>query len=128
MRDTPKSATKDWQTAVFAGGCFWGVEGVFERAEWRLDVVSGYAGGSKATASYEIVSTGTTGHAESVKITYDPSQDHLRPAAEDLLLHRARPDGAESAGAGRRPAISLVDLLRQRRAEAGRDGVHRAAD
>ena len=52
-------------TAVFAGGCFWGVEAVFERLDGVADVVSGFAGGSKATAHYEVVSTGTTGHAES---------------------------------------------------------------
>jgi len=62
------------QTAVLAGGCFWGVEGVFERLNGVSDVVSGYAGGSKSTASYEVVSTGATGHAESVKITYDPNR------------------------------------------------------
>jgi len=62
------------QTAVFAGGCFWGVEAVFEQLKGVTDVVSGFAGGSKATAHYEIVSRGMTGHAESVKITYDPSQ------------------------------------------------------
>ena len=61
------------QTAVLAGGCFWGVEGVFERLKGVSDVVSGYAGGGKSTASYMTVSTGTTGHAESVKITYDPN-------------------------------------------------------
>ena len=62
------------QTAVLAGGCFWGVEGVFERLNGVSDVVSGYAGGSKSSASYEVVSTGATGHAESVKITYDPNR------------------------------------------------------
>lgn len=62
------------QTAVLAGGCFWGVQGVFERVKGVTNVVAGYAGGSKSTAQYETVSTGTTGHAESVKITYDPSQ------------------------------------------------------
>jgi len=61
-------------TAVFAGGCFWGVEAVFDHVKGVKDVVSGFAGGSKLTAHYEIVSTGRTGHAESVKITYDPSQ------------------------------------------------------
>jgi len=61
-------------TAVFAGGCFWGVEGVFERIKGVSDVVSGFAGGAQATAHYETVSTGKTGHAESVKITFDPSQ------------------------------------------------------
>jgi len=62
------------QRAVFAGGCFWGVEGVFERLKGVSNVVSGFAGGSKASAHYEIVSTGMTGHAESVEITYDPKQ------------------------------------------------------
>ncbi len=62
------------QKAVLAGGCFWGVEGVFERLKGVSNVVSGFAGGKAGTAHYEIVSTGTTGHAESVEITYDPSQ------------------------------------------------------
>ena len=61
-------------TAVVAGGCFWGVEAVFEHVKGVKEVVSGYAGGSKSTAQYETVETGRTGHAESVKITYDPSQ------------------------------------------------------
>ena len=69
-----KATGAGMQTAVLAGGCFWGVEGVFERLTGVSDVVSGYAGGSKSTASYTIVSTGTTGHAESVKITYDPNR------------------------------------------------------
>ncbi|MDQ6705793.1 MAG: peptide-methionine (S)-S-oxide reductase MsrA, partial [Acidobacteriota bacterium] len=62
------------ETVVLAGGCFWGVEAVFEHLKGVSDVVSGYAGGNKATAHYEVVSTGRTGHAESVKVTYDPSQ------------------------------------------------------
>jgi peptide-methionine (S)-S-oxide reductase len=62
------------ETVVLAGGCFWGVEAVFDDVKGVSDAVSGYAGGSKATAHYEIVSTGTTGHAESVQVTYDPSQ------------------------------------------------------
>jgi peptide-methionine (S)-S-oxide reductase len=62
------------QTAVLAGGCFWGVDAVFKHVRGVSSVLSGYAGGSAATAHYEVVSTGTTGHAEAVKITYDPSQ------------------------------------------------------
>jgi peptide-methionine (S)-S-oxide reductase len=62
------------QEAVLAAGCFWGVEAVFERLIGVKDVVSGYAGGSKNSANYRVVSTGTTEHAESVKITYDPSK------------------------------------------------------
>lgn len=61
-------------TAVFAGGCFWGVEAVFEHAKGVRSAVSGYAGGTVATPSYEQVSTGDTGHAESVQVIYDPSQ------------------------------------------------------
>jgi peptide-methionine (S)-S-oxide reductase len=68
----PKPAAAGPQTAVLAGGCFWGVEAVFERLNGVSNVVSGFAGGSKFTAHYEVVSTGTTGHAESVQITYDP--------------------------------------------------------
>jgi peptide-methionine (S)-S-oxide reductase len=62
------------QTAVLAGGCFWGVEAVFEQLNGVSDVVSGYAGGSRQTANYEAIGTGRTGHAESVKITYDPAR------------------------------------------------------
>ena len=62
------------QVAVLAGGCFWGVDAVFKHVRGVTRVVSGYAGGGAATAQYEIVSTGTTGHAESVQITYDPAQ------------------------------------------------------
>jgi peptide-methionine (S)-S-oxide reductase len=62
---------KGTQTAVFAGGCFWGVEAVFEHVKGVVDVKSGYAGGEAKTAEYETVSEGTTGHAESVKVTFD---------------------------------------------------------
>jgi peptide-methionine (S)-S-oxide reductase len=62
------------ETAVLAGGCFWGMEGVFERLKGVVDVVSGYSGGSARTARYELVGTGTTGHAESIQVVFDPSQ------------------------------------------------------
>ena len=62
------------QTAVFAGGCFWGVEGVFERINGVQSVRSGYAGGAKAAAIYEVVGSGLTGHAEAVEIRYDPAK------------------------------------------------------
>jgi peptide-methionine (S)-S-oxide reductase len=65
---------KKSETVVVAGGCFWGVQAVFDAVKGVSSAVSGYAGGSKANAHYEIVSTGTTGHAESVQITFDPSQ------------------------------------------------------
>lgn len=62
------------QTAVFAGGCFWGVQGVFQHVKGVTKAVSGYAGGSVANPSYEQVSSGATGHAEAVSVTYDPAQ------------------------------------------------------
>jgi peptide-methionine (S)-S-oxide reductase len=71
--DNPK-ATGALQSAVLSGGCFWGVQGVFEHVRGVRKVVAGYAGGDKSTAEYKTVSSGTTGHAESVQITFDPAQ------------------------------------------------------
>jgi peptide-methionine (S)-S-oxide reductase len=65
---------KGTQKAVLAGGCFWGMEGVFERLKGVVDVTSGYSGGDKESAHYEMVGSGTTGHAESIQIHYDPAQ------------------------------------------------------
>src|SRR5947209_13042449 len=72
--DAPIAATKGEQTAVLAGGCFWGVQAVFQHVKGVITATSGYSGGRAKTAEYELVSSGETGHAESVKITYDPSQ------------------------------------------------------
>ena len=71
--DNPKAAGA-LQTAVLSGGCFWGVQGVFEHLRGVKQVVAGYAGGERSTAQYGMVGMGTTGHAESVKITFDPAQ------------------------------------------------------
>ena len=71
--DDPKAAGP-LQTAVLAGGCFWGVQGVYEHVRGVRQVLSGYAGGDKATAEYEVVSRGRTGHAESVEIRFDPKE------------------------------------------------------
>jgi peptide-methionine (S)-S-oxide reductase len=67
-------AEKKTETVVLAGGCFWGIQAVFDAVKGVSSAISGYAGGSKANAHYEIVSSGTTGHAESVQVTFDPSQ------------------------------------------------------
>ncbi len=88
------------QTAVVAGGCFWGVQGVFQHTAGVVNAVSGYAGGNKSTASYQIVSTGTTGHAESVEIKYDPKkisygkilQIFFSVAHDPTQLNRQGPD------------------------------------
>jgi peptide-methionine (S)-S-oxide reductase len=72
--DEPAGTNGASETAVLAGGCFWGVQGVYQHVRGVSQAVSGYAGGNAATANYETVGTGTTGHAESVRITYDPGQ------------------------------------------------------
>jgi peptide-methionine (S)-S-oxide reductase len=78
----PIAEPKGKQVAVFAGGCFWGVEGVFERVKGVTSVQSGYSGGKKADADYATVSSGGSAHAESVRITYDPAK-----VSYNMLLH-----------------------------------------
>ena len=72
--DAPLAQTQGKQTAVFAGGCFWGTQSVFERVKGVIATTAGYAGGSANTATYDQVTTETTGHAESVRVVYDPSK------------------------------------------------------
>jgi peptide-methionine (S)-S-oxide reductase len=72
--DATPATSKTPQTAVIAGGCFWGIQAVFQHVKGVISATSGYSGGVAKTAEYELVSTGDTGHAESVKIIYDPSQ------------------------------------------------------
>jgi peptide-methionine (S)-S-oxide reductase len=72
--DAPLASAKSQETAVVSGGCFWGIEAVFAHVKGVLSSTSGYSGGAASTAHYEDVSTGTTGHVESVKIIFDPSQ------------------------------------------------------
>jgi peptide-methionine (S)-S-oxide reductase len=118
--DVTASATK--QTAVFAGGCFWGVEAVFERLKGVSEAVSGYAGGTKKNPDYEQVSSGRTGHAESVKVTYDPSQISygqllqvfFSVAHDPTTLNRQGPD----EGTQYRSAIFYTDDEQKRVAEA----------
>jgi peptide-methionine (S)-S-oxide reductase len=95
---TPVTAQLD--TAVFAGGCFWGVQGVFQHVKGVVSATSGYSGGTAARPSYEQVSTGTTGHAESVRVVYDPSKVSyaqlltvfFRIAHDPTELNRQGPD------------------------------------
>ena len=74
LADTPLATAKGAETAALAGGCFWGVQAVFQHVKGVTRVISGYSGGAKESAEYEKVSSGSTGHAESVQITYDPSR------------------------------------------------------
>ena len=95
-----ETASAPTETAVFAGGCFWGVQGVFQHVEGVKNAVSGYAGGAKETAEYEKVGSGRTGHAEAVKITYDPAkitygrllQIYFSVAHDPTQLNRQGPD------------------------------------
>jgi peptide-methionine (S)-S-oxide reductase len=97
---TPASGAPRSEKAVLAGGCFWGMEAVFERLRGVSKVVAGFAGGNAATAHYEVVSTGMTGHAESVEITYDPNRIpferlldvYFKVAHDPTELNRQGPD------------------------------------
>jgi len=120
--DAPLAKVKGKQAAVLAGGCFWGVEAVFEHVKGVIDVRSGYSGGSAAAAQYGKVSTGQTGHAESVRIIYDPSQISygqllkvfFSVAHDPTELNRQGPD----TGTQYRSAIFYSDEEQKRIAEA----------
>jgi peptide-methionine (S)-S-oxide reductase len=102
--DSPMAQTSGKQTAVFAGGCFWGTQSVFERVKGVLATTAGYSGGSAATATYEQVGQENTGHAESVKVVYDPSkitygqllQIFFSVVHDPTQLNRQGPDVGES--------------------------------
>jgi peptide-methionine (S)-S-oxide reductase len=119
--DNPKAAGP-LQTAVLAGGCFWGVQGVFEHARGVKKVIAGYAGGEKATAQYETVSSGATGHAESVQITFDPAaisygqilQIAFSVVHDPTQLNRQTPD----VGTQYRSAIFYADDTQKKIATA----------
>ena len=119
--DSPKEAGNP-QTAVLAGGCFWGVQGVFEHVRGVKQVISGYAGGERSTAQYETVSSGSTGHAESVKITFDPAeisygqilQIAFSVVHDPTQLNRQGPD----SGTQYRSAIFYTDEAQKHIAEA----------
>jgi len=119
--DNPKAAGPT-QSAVLAGGCFWGVQGVFEHVRGVKKVVAGYAGGDRSTAQYETVSSGGTGHAESVKITFDPAaisygqilQIAFSVVHDPTQLNRQGPD----VGTQYRSAIFYADDNQKRIAQA----------
>jgi len=102
--DTPAAEATGTQTAVLAGGCFWGLQGMFEHVQGVTKVVAGYSGGAKATAHYEMVGTERTGHAESVEITFDPKrisygqllQLYFAVAHDPTELDRQGPDTGNS--------------------------------
>jgi len=121
VASTPIPAFAD-ETIVFAGGCFWGVQGVFQRVKGVARAVSGYAGGAAASAHYELVSRGTTGHAESVQVTYDPArvsyaqllQVFFTVAHDPTQLNRQGPD----VGTQYRSAIFYASAAQKAGAES----------
>ena len=114
--------TAGTETAVYAGGCFWGVQGVFQHVRGVTRAESGYAGGAEATAHYDTVGTGSTGHAESVRITYDPAQVtygrllqiYFSVVTDPTQLNRQGPD----TGSQYRSAIFAQNAEQQRVAQA----------
>lgn len=116
------AATPAEQTAIFAGGCFWGVDAVFKHVRGVSEVVSGYAGGSAATAHYGQVSEGNTGHAESVRIRFNPAQVSYQQllqvffsvAHDPTELNRQGPD----AGSQYRSAIFYTSVEQQKIAQS----------
>jgi peptide-methionine (S)-S-oxide reductase len=120
--DAPLAKAPGKETAVFAGGCFWGTQAVFERLKGVTDTVVGYSGGSKATATYDQVTTETTGHAESVEVIYDPSKItygtllriFFSVAHDPTQLNRQGPD----VGPSYRSAIFYSDEEQKRIATA----------
>jgi peptide-methionine (S)-S-oxide reductase len=128
--DIPIAKVKGEQTIVLAGGCFWGVEAVFENLKGVSNVVSGYSGGTAATANYDTVSHGTTDHAEAVKITYDPQQISLGKllkvyfliAHDPTQVNRQEPD----SGTQYRSAIFFNNPEQQKVAKAYIDRLNKA--
>ena len=122
LTDVQNSSGSKTQRAVFAGGCFWGVQAVFQHTKGVTNVVSGYAGGTPPGPSYEQVSSGRTGHAESVEITFDPKQIsfgrllqiYFSVAHDPTQLNRQGPD----EGTQYRSAIFATSDAQQQAAEA----------
>jgi peptide-methionine (S)-S-oxide reductase len=120
--DLPLASTSGSATAVFAGGCFWGTQSVFERVKGVVGTTAGYAGGSASTATYDQVTTETTGHAESVRVIYDPSKItygtllriFFSVAHDPTELNRQGPD----VGTSYRSAIFYLNPDQQRIASA----------
>ena len=113
MVDASLAAQSGKQTAVFAGGCFWGTQSVFERVKGVLKTTAGYAGGSASTATYDQVTTETTGHAESVEVVYDPSQITYGQLLRIFFSVAHDPTRAQPAGSGCGNVVPLRDLLCQ---------------
>jgi len=129
-QDEPPASAPGKETAVFAGGCFWGIQAVFERVKGVTHVTAGYSGGNAETAHYEMVSTGATGHAESAQVVFDPSKISygqllkvfFSVAHDPTELNYQGPD----MGTQYRSAIFYVSPEQQKAAEAYIDQLNKA--
>jgi peptide-methionine (S)-S-oxide reductase len=124
VTNQPTAAATNTETAIFGGGCFWCMEAVFERHEGVLDVTSGYAGGTKPLPSYQQVCSGDTGHAEAIRITFDPAKigydrllDIFWEAHDPTTLNRQGGD----VGTQYRSVIFYKDEAQKKAAEASKD-------
>lgn len=121
----PAESTSGTQQAVFAGGCFWGVEGVFERVKGVSKAVAGYSGGEAKTAHYEIVENGTTGHAESVQVTYDPSKVSYGQLLEVFFAVAHNPTEKNRQGPDTGTQYrSVIFYANQQQKQAAEDYIH----
>src|ERR1051325_11493282 len=105
--DVALTTSSGKQTAVFAGGCFWGTQSVFERLKGVIKTTAGYSGGSKSTATYNQVTTETTGHAEISRSSLRSFKNHLRPTTAHFLFCGPRSDDTRSSGTRRWVVLSV---------------------
>ena len=125
VADVSDSTAGETGRAVFAGGCFWGVQAVFQHTLGVTSAVSGYAGGTPAAPTYEQVSSGGTGHAEIRRDHLRSEADLLRPPVADLFFGGARPDTVEPAGPRRGHPVPLRDFCDERRPATRRRSLYR---
>ena len=125
--DASLAAKSGKQTAVFAGGCFWGTQAVFERVKGVLKTTTGYSGGSASSATYDQVTTETTGHAESVQVVFDPSKITYGQLLRIFFSVAHDPTELNRQGPDVGTLVSFRDLLCQRRTETPGDCLHPAA-
>ncbi len=126
--DDTLATTSSQQTIVVSGGCFWGIQAVFEHVKGVTSATAGYAGGTAQTADYETVSSGDTGHAESVKVVYDPSKITLGANSASILLRGPRSHAAQSPRPRLRHAIPFRNFLHDRKSKENRRSLHQAIE
>ena len=121
------ASTASSETVVFAGGCFWGVQGTFQHVKGVTEAMSGYDGGKADTAQYETVSTGTTGHAESVRVTFDPKVVSYEQLLQIFFSVVSDPTQVDQQSPDTGTQVQVRDLHDDAGTSASREALHRAA-